>query len=332
MSKYDPISIEQKRQKIWQETGIYKTAKKPENKFYDLVMFPYPSGNIHIGHWYNFAPADTLARFKRMNGHDVLEPFGFDSFGLPAENAAIKRGLMADAWTNQNIDDMRAQLEKMGTMYDWDKEISTCDPNYYRWTQWMFLKLLKEGKAYQKDGLVNWCPQDRTVLANEQVVNGRCERCDSLVERKNLKQWYFKTTDYAQELLDGLDKIHWPEKIKEMQRNWIGRSEGAHIDFVIDGSSEKLSVYTTRPDTIFGANFMVIAPEHPLIETITTSEQSEAVRKYVLEVGSKTNIDRLESKQKTGVFTGAYAVNPATNQNIPIWVSEYVLKIGRAHV
>jgi leucyl-tRNA synthetase len=325
MNKYNPTEVEKKWQKIWKETGIYKTAEKPKNKFYDLVMFAYPSGDLHIGHWYNFSPADTLARYKRMNGHDVLEPFGFDAFGLPAENAAIKRGLMADVWTNENIKNMRVQLEKMGTMYDWDKAISTADPSYYRWTQWMFVKMFKEGKAYQKDGLVNWCPQDKTVLANEQVVNGKCERCDAVVERKNLKQWYFKTTDYAQDLLDGLDRIEWPEKIKEMQRNWIGRSEGAHVNFAIDGANEKLEVYTTRPDTIFGATFMVIAPEHPLVDTITTEEQHDVVQKYIAKVGSKTNIDRMESKEKTGVFTGAYAVNPTTNQNIPIWISEYVL-------
>lgn len=325
MNKYNPTEVEKKWQQIWKETGIYKTPEKPKDKFYDLVMFPYPSGNLHIGHWYNFSPADTLARFKRMNGHDVLEPFGYDAFGLPAENAAIKRGLMADEWTNQNIADMRVQLEKMGTMYDWDKAISTADPSYYKWTQWMFVKMFKEGKAYQKEGLVNWCPNDKTVLANEQVVNGKCERCDATVERKNLKQWYFKTTDYAQDLLDGLDRINWPEKIKEMQRNWIGRSEGAHVNFPINGSNEKLEVYTTRPDTIFGATFMVVAPEHPMVDSIATEEQRAEVEKYVAEVGSKTNIDRMETKEKTGVFTGAYAVNPATNQNIPIWISEYVL-------
>lgn len=273
MNKYNPIDTEKKWQKIWKETELYKTNENPKNKFYDLVMFAYPSGDLHIGHWYNFSPADTLARYKKMNGHDVLEPFGFDAFGLPAENAAIKRGLMADVWTNENIKKMRLQLEKMGTMCDWDKAISTADPSYYRWTQWMFVKMFKEGKAYQKDGLVNWCPQDKTVLANEQVVNGKCERCDAVVERKNLKQWYFKTTDYAQDLLDGLDRIQWPEKIKEMQRNWIGRSEGAHVNFAIDGTNEKLEVYTTRPDTIFGASFMAIAPEHPLVDVITTEEQ-----------------------------------------------------------
>ncbi len=325
MNKYNPIDTEKKWQKIWKETELYKTNENPKNKFYDLVMFAYPSGDLHIGHWYNFSPADTLARYKKMNGHDVLEPFGFDAFGLPAENAAIKRGLMADVWTNENIKKMRLQLEKMGTMCDWDKAISTADPSYYRWTQWMFVKMFKEGKAYQKDGLVNWCPQDKTVLANEQVVNGKCERCDAVVERKNLKQWYFKTTDYAQDLLDGLDRIQWPEKIKEMQRNWIGRSEGAHVNFAIDGTNEKLEVYTTRPDTIFGASFMAIAPEHPLVDVITTEEQRTAVQKYVAEVGSKTTIDRMESKEKTGVFTGAYAVNPATKQNVPIWISEYVL-------
>jgi leucyl-tRNA synthetase len=325
MNKYDPIKTEAKWREIWQETVINKTPEEPRDKFYNLVMFPYPSGNLHIGHWYNFAPADTLGRFFKMHGKDVLEPFGYDSFGLPAENAAIQRGLMADKWTDQNIADMTKQMNKIGAMYDWNKTLKTSDPNYYKWTQWMFLKLFHDGKAYQKDGLVNWCPQDKTVLANEQVVNGECDRCGTTVERKNLKQWYFKTTDYAQDLIDGLDRIEWPEKIKEMQRNWIGRSEGAHVNFAIDGSSDKLEVYTTRPDTIFGATFMVIAPEHPLVDKITTDEKRNDVNRYVSEAGTKTNIDRMESKEKTGVFTGSYAVNPATNQNVPIWISEYVL-------
>ena len=325
MNKYDPIKTETKWRKIWQETVINKTPEGPKDKFYNLVMFPYPSGNLHIGHWYNFAPADTLGRFSKMHGKDVLEPFGYDSFGLPAENAAIQRGLMADKWTDQNIADMTQQMNKIGAMYDWDKTLKTSDPNYYKWTQWMFLKLFQDGKAYQKDGLVNWCPKDKTVLANEQVVNGECDRCGTAVERKNLKQWYFKTTAFADALIDDLEIIDWPEKIKEMQRNWIGRSVGVHVDFAINDSKEKLQIYTTRPDTIYGVTFMVVAPEHPLIDEIVSADKSEEVKKYIAEVGSKTNIDRMETKGKTGVFTGAYAVNPATNQNIPIWVSEYVL-------
>ena len=325
MNKYDPVKTEAKWTKIWHQTNLNKTPEEVKDKFYNLVMFPYPSGNLHIGHWYNFAPADTLGRFSKMHGKDVLEPFGYDSFGLPAENAAIERGLMADKWTDQNIADMTLQMNKIGAMYDWDKTLKTSDPNYYKWTQWMFLKLFQDKKAYQKDGLVNWCPNDKTVLANEQVVNGECDRCGTTVERKNLKQWYFKTTAFADALIDDLDSIDWPDKIKEMQRNWIGRSVGAHINFAIDGSNEKLQVYTTRPDTIYGVTFMVVAPEHPLVGEITSEDQSEEVNNYIAEVGAKTNIDRMETKEKTGVFTGAYAVNPATNQNVPIWISEYVL-------
>ena len=325
MNKYDPVKTEAKWTKIWHQTNLNKTPEEVKDKFYNLVMFPYPSGNLHIGHWYNFAPADTLGRFSKMHGKDVLEPFGYDSFGLPAENAAIERGLMADKWTDQNIADMTLQMNKIGAMYDWDKTLKTSDPNYYKWTQWMFLKLFQDKKAYQKDGLVNWCPNDKTVLANEQVVNGECDRCGTTVERKNLKQWYFKTTAFADALIDDLDSIDWPDKIKEMQRNWIGRSVGAHINFAIDGSNERLQVYTTRPDTIYGVTFMVVAPEHPLVGEITSEDQSEEVNNYIAEVGAKTNIDRMETKEKTGVFTGAYAVNPATNQNVPIWISEYVL-------
>jgi leucyl-tRNA synthetase len=325
MNKYDPVKTEAKWTKIWHQTNLNKTPEEVKDKFYNLVMFPYPSGNLHIGHWYNFAPADTLGRFSKMHGKDVLEPFGYDSFGLPAENAAIQRGLMADKWTDQNIADMTLQMNKIGAMYDWDKTLKTSDPNYYKWTQWMFLKLFQDKKAYQKDGLVNWCPNDKTVLANEQVVNGECDRCGAAVERKNLKQWYFKTTAFADALIDDLDSIDWPDKIKEMQRNWIGRSVGAHINFAIDGSNEKLQVYTTRPDTIYGVTFMVVAPEHPLVGEITSEDQSKKVNNYIAEVGAKTNIDRMETKEKTGVFTGAYAVNPATNQNVPIWISEYVL-------
>jgi leucyl-tRNA synthetase len=325
MNKYDPVKTEAKWTKIWHQTNLNKTPEEVKDKFYNLVMFPYPSGNLHIGHWYNFAPADTLGRFSKMHGKDVLEPFGYDSFGLPAENAAIERGLMADKWTDQNIADMTLQMNKIGAMYDWDKTLKTSEPNYYKWTQWMFLKLFQDKKAYQKDGLVNWCPNDKTVLANEQVVNGECDRCGTTVERKNLKQWYFKTTAFADALIDDLDSIDWPDKIKEMQRNWIGRSVGAHINFAIDGSNEKLQVYTTRPDTIYGVTFMVVAPEHPLVGEITSKDQSEEVNNYIAEVGAKTNIDRMETKEKTGAFTGAYAVNPATNQNVPIWISEYVL-------
>jgi len=325
MNKYDPIKTQSKWQKIWRETKLYKSPKEPKDKLYNLVMFPYPSGNLHIGHWYNFGPADTLARLSKMQGKDVLEPFGFDAFGLPAENAAIKRGLMADEWTVENIRNMNAQIDQIGAMYDMDKTIDTSSSEYYKWTQWMFLKLYHDGKAFQKDGLVNWCPSDKTVLANEQVVDGCCERCGTKVERKNMKQWYFKTTDYAERLLNDLQKIDWPERIKEMQRNWIGKSEGAQIDFAIDGQNHKLEVYTTRPDTIFGVTFMVLSPEHPLALELTRDDKMPEVKQYIEQAGSKTDIQRMEQKEKTGVFCGSYAVNPATNEQVPIWISDYVL-------
>lgn len=325
MSKYDPIKTETKWKKIWQEAKLYQTNPEPQDKLYNLVMFPYPSGNLHIGHWYNFAPADTLGRLARMQGMDVLEPIGFDAFGLPAENAAIQRGLMADVWTAENMTHMHHQIDNIGAMYDWEKSVNTSSPEYYRWTQWIFLKLFHDGKAYQKDGLVNWCPNDKTVLANEQVVDGCCDRCGTKVERKNLKQWYFKITDYADRLLNDLDALDWPERIKEQQRNWIGKSEGALIDFAINGANEKLQVFTTRPDTIFGVTFMVIAPEHPLALAISTDEHASEVEKYIELAGTKTDIARMEETNKSGVFTGSYAVNPATNEQIPIWVSDYVL-------
>ncbi len=260
-----------------------------------------------------------------MHGSAVLAPIGFDAFGLPAENAAIDRGLMADEWTTHNIEIMTGQLNKIGAMYDWSKALNTSQPEYYKWTQWIFLELFKAGKAYQKDGLVNWCPSDKTVLANEQVVNGKCERCGATVERKNLKQWYFSITDYADELLDDLATLDWPERIKDMQRNWVGKSEGAKVTFAVTDAGKKLEVYTTRPDTIFGATFMVIAPEHPLVRELTTKENLMAMTEYLDQAGHKTDIDRMEAQDKTGVFTGSYAQNPATKQNIPIWVSEYVL-------
>lgn len=325
MNKYDPIKTQSKWQKIWRETKLYKSPKEPKDKLYNLVMFPYPSGNLHIGHWYNFGPADTLARLSKMQGKDVLQPFGFDAFGLPAENAAIKRGLMADEWTVENIRNMNAQIDQIGAMYDMDKTIDTSSPEYYKWTQWMFLKLYHDGKAFQKDGLVNWCPSDKTVLANEQVVDGCCERCGTKVERKNMKQWYFKTTDYAERLLNDLQKIDWPERIKEMQKNWIGKSEGAQIDFAIDGQNHKLEVYTTRPDTIFGVTFMVISPEHPLALELARDDKMAEVKQYIEQAGSKTDIQRMEQKEKTGVFSGSYAVNPATHEQVPIWISDYVL-------
>jgi len=325
MNTYDPQSTEKKWQKIWQETSLYKTPTNPKNPYYGLVMFAYPSGNLHCGHWYPFTGGDILARFARMHGHDVLHTNGFDAFGLPAENAAIKHGKPADEWTDENIATMKNQYAAMGNMYDWDRVIDTSKPDYYKWTQWLFLQLLKADKAYQKKGLVNWCPHCHTTLANEQVIHGVCERCETKVERKNLKQWYFKTTDYADKLIKGLDTIDWPDRIKDAQRNWIGRSEGTQINFTIDGHSDALTVFTTRPDTLFGVTFMVIAPEHPLVDVIISDTQRPAVSQYVNQAGKKTDVARMEEKDKTGVFTGTYAVNPATNEQIPIWVADYVL-------
>ncbi len=329
MQRYNPKTIEPKWQKIWEETELYKTPADPgQSKYYCLVMFPYPSGNLHVGHWYNFGPADAVARFHRMLGKDVLHPIGFDSFGLPAENAAIKRDIPPAKWTTQNIATMTEQMKAIGTMYDLDKVIATSDPDYYRWTQWLFLKLYESGLAYKKMGVVNWCTVDQTVLANEQVVgdNNECERCGGLVIQKELEQWYFKITDYAERLLEDAKELDWPERVMTMQENWIGRSLGAEVEFEVVDHKDKLKVFTTRPDTIFGATFMVLAPEHPLVSQITTDKQKQSVEEYVAKVAKKTELDRKQDeKTKTGVFTGAYAVNPATKQQIPIWIGDFVL-------
>ena len=329
MQRYNPKTIESKWQKIWAETGLYKTPTNPgENKYYCLVMFPYPSGNLHVGHWYNFGPADVIARFNRMQGKDILHPIGFDAFGLPAENAAIKRGIPPATWTDSNIGTMTTQLKAIGTMYDMDKVINTSKPEYYRWTQWMFLKLYENGLAYKKKGVVNWCTVDQTVLANEQVVgdNNECERCGGLVIQKELEQWYFKITDYADRLLEDSANLDWPERVLTMQENWIGRSVGAEVSFEIDGHQENLKVFTTRPDTIFGVTFMVLAPEHHLVKKLTTDKQKQQVEEYVAKVAKKTELDRKQDeKKKSGVFTGAYAINPATKAKIPIWIGDFVL-------
>lgn len=324
-SVYDPKAIESKWRAVWEKSGIYKTSAKPKKPFYNLVMFPYPSGNLHIGHWYNFAPADTLGRYERMRGKDVLQPLGYDSFGLPAENAAIKNGIPADEWTDRNTASFFEQYKILGGMYDLDRIVDTSKPDYYKWTQWLFLELYHAGKAVHRDGNVNWCPSCQTVLANEQVVHGQCERCDTVVTRKRLKQWYFTITDYADRLLEDLDKLDWPQRVKLQQQNWIGRSQGARVEFKVYGKSDTLEVFTTRPDTLFGATFMVIAPEHPLVKSLTTDDQREEVRRYRQWAGSRTDVDRMEAKEKTGVFTGSYVVNPANAEKIPIWVADYVL-------
>ncbi len=327
--KYPHQEIEKNWQKFWEDNKIFKTDLSDlEKKLYTLVMFIYPSGSkTHIGHWYNYAPTDSWARFKKLRGFNVFEPMGYDAFGLPAENYAIKTGVHPKDSTLQNISDIREQLKTMGCMYDWDAELMTCVPEYYKWNQWLFLKLYENGLAYRKKAPVNWCPSCQTVLANEQVQNdGTCERCGTNVEQKNLTQWFFKITNYADELLDGLDKIDWPEKTKIMQRNWIGKSIGAEIKFKVDKYDEEFIVFTTRPDTLFGATYMVLSPEHPLVDKITTLPQKQEVIDYQEKVKNLSEIDRTSTvKEKTGAFTGSYAVNPANNKKIPIWIADYVL-------
>jgi leucyl-tRNA synthetase len=327
--KYPFAEIEPKWQKYWDENKIYKTDLSDiEKKLYTLVMFIYPSGaKLHIGHWYNYGPTDSYARFKKMQGYNVFEPMGYDAFGLPAENYAIKTGVHPQDSTLKNIADIREQLKAMGCMYDWDAELMTCVPEYYKWNQWLFLKLYEKGLAYRKEAPVNWCPSCQTVLANEQVqADGTCERCGTLVERKKLTQWFFKITDYADELLEGLDKIDWPEKTKIMQRNWIGKSYGTELDFEVEGHDEKISVFTTRPDTLFGVTYVVIAPEHELVDKIVKPEYKAQVEEYVNSVKSLSEIERTSTtKEKTGVPTGAYAINPVNGERVPIWVADYVL-------
>jgi len=328
MSVYPFAEIEQKWQKKWEETKIYQADMNDiEKKLYCLVMFIYPSGDkLHIGHWYNYGPTDTWARFKRMQGFNVFEPMGYDAFGLPAENAAIKKGIHPAISTAGNIEYIRKQLKAIGAMYDWSKEINTSDPKYYKWTQWFFLQLYKNGLAYRKKAPVNWCPNCKTVLANEQVKEGHCERCDTEVTHQDLVQWFFKITDYAERLLEGHNRIDWPEKTIAMQKNWIGRSEGAQIKFKVDNSDETIEVFTTRPDTLWGVTYMVLAPEHPSVQQLTTPECKQEVEKYVDFARKASEIDRTSiEREKTGVFIGAHAINPVNNEKVPIWIADYVL-------
>jgi leucyl-tRNA synthetase len=330
-SGYVPQDIEPKWQKVWAERGVMKAADdSPKEKFYDLVMYPYPSGDLTVGHARNYVMGDVLARMKRMQGFEVLHPFGWDAFGLPAENAAMKRGgIHPETWTLGNIAKGKRELQMLGILYDWDREVTTCLPDYYRWNQWLFILFYERGLAYRAMAPVNWCPVDKTVLANEQVINGRCWRHpDVEVEKRDLEQWFFKITDYADRLLDDLQLLdQWPAKVRLMQTNWIGRSSGAEVDFPIDGlKDESIRVYTTRPDTLFGATFMVLAPEHPLVERITTQKQQPTVREYVARARKASDIDRLSTeREKTGVATGAFAINPVNGEKIPIWVADYVL-------
>lgn len=329
-NRYNPSEIERKWQAVWEEKGQnHADDNDPRPRFYNLVMFPYPSGDLHIGHWYNFTGVDVYGRYQRMNGYNVMQPLGFDAFGLPAENAAIKRGVQARKWTLSNIDNMRQQLKTMGGIWDWDREVVSCLPDYYKWTEWLFLKLYEAGLAYRAKAPVNWCPNDQTVLANEQVLaDGTCERCGFLVEKRDLEQWFFKITAYADRLLEYKD-IEWPEKTMTMQKNWIGRSEGARVNFNItapDGEVIPVPVFTTRPDTLYGVTFFLLAPEHPLVGKLTTPENKAAMTKYQTESRAETEIERQSvGKIKTGVFTGSYATNPINDEQVPIWVTDYVL-------
>ena len=330
MSIYNPREIEPKWQKRWKEEGLYeaKDFAKDKKKFFHLVMFPYPSGDLHMGHWYNYAGADAVARKIMRDGFNAMSPIGFDAFGLPAENAAIKRGIHPKDWTYSNMETMRQQLVTIGAMFDWSREVVTCDPEYYRWTQWMFLKMYERGLAYRKKAPANWCPKDQTVLANEQVVDGKCERCGTEVVQKEIDQWLFKITNYAERLLADLEKLDWPERTKAGQRNWIGRSEGAIIKFLISNFQFPIEVFTTRIDTIFGATYLVIAPEHPLIKDLKFKIKNyNEVFKYIEKANRKTELERLsEDKDKTGVeLKGVKAINPANGEEIPVWISDYVL-------
>lgn len=323
----DLVKVEKEIQKYWEDKKVNKfNENNLKDKFYVLEMFSYPSGaKLHAGHWYNYAPTDSFARFKRMQGKNVFQPMGFDAFGLPAENYAIKTGVHPKDSTLKNIETMEQQLKAIGGMFDWDYEIKTCEEDYYKWTQWMFLKLYEKGLAYKKQAPVNWCPSCNTVLANEQVLNGECERCGSAIIKKNLTQWFFKITDYAEELLTDLDKLDWPEKTKQMQRNWIGKSIGGEVEFKIE-DGESFRVFTTRADTLFGVQYVVLAPEHPLVPKVTKTEQKEYVEKYVADCAKINEIERLSTtREKTGVFTGSYAINPINNKKVPIWIADYVL-------
>lgn len=328
-SRYNPASLEQKWQQTWAQQGLYKTpTDKDKPKFYALSMFPYPSGSLHMGHVRNYTITDVIARLKRMQGYRVLHPMGWDAFGLPAENAAIDRGVPPAEWTYQNIAQMREQLQKLGFSIDWEKEVTTCSPEYYRWTQWIFLQFFKCGLAYQKEAAVNWDPIDQTVLANEQVDNeGRSWRSGAIVEQKLLRQWFLKITDYANELLNDLEHLNgWPERVKLMQANWIGQSIGAQLEFPIIGLDEKIAVFTTRPDTVYGVSYVVLAPEHPLVSQVTTPEQKATVEAFIQEVKNQSNTDRTsEDKPKRGVPTGGKVINPFNEEEIPIWIADYVL-------
>ena len=322
---YNHKEIEQKWRKHWAEHPVnVNDGKKP--KYYCLDMFPYPSGNgLHVGHWRGYVISDVWSRYKMLNGYYLIHPMGWDAFGLPAENYAIKMGVHPRKSTAENVKNIKRQINEISAIYDWNMEVNTTDPEFYKWTQWIFVKMFKAGLAYEKQMPINWCPSCKTGLANEEVVDGCCERCGSKVTKKNLKQWMLKITKYADRLLEDLDRLEWPEKVKKMQTDWIGRSYGAEVDFAVEGHDKKVTVYTTRPDTLYGATFMVLAPEHEMAKELATDETREAVEDYIFKASMKSSVDRLQDKEKTGVFTGSYAINPLNNEKIPIWLSDYVL-------
>jgi len=322
---YNHKLIEGKWRKNWEANPInVEDGKKP--KYYCLDMFPYPSGNgLHVGHWRGYVISDVWSRYKMMQGYYLIHPMGWDAFGLPAENYAIQNGVHPSVAVERNVANFKRQMNEIAAIYDWDREVNTTDPEYYKWTQWIFVKMFKEGLAYEKEMPINWCPSCKTGLANEEVVDGKCERCHSEVTKKNLRQWMLKITAYADRLLSDLDKLDWPEKVKKMQSDWIGKSYGAEVDFKVDGMDESITVYTTRPDTLWGATFMVLAPEHAMAAKLATDETREAVEKYIFDSSMKSNVDRMQDKEKTGVFTGSYAINPLNGKKTPIWLADYVL-------
>ncbi len=322
---YNHREIELKWRKEWEKNPVNVDDGKKQ-KYYCLDMFPYPSGNgLHVGHWRGYVISDVWSRYKLLNGHYIIHPMGWDAFGLPAENYAIKMGVHPAKSTAENVSNIKKQINEIAALYDWDMEVNTTDPDFYKWTQWIFVKMFKQGLAYEKQMPINWCPSCKTGLANEEVVDGKCERCGEEVTKKNLKQWMLKITEYADRLLSDLDKLDWPEKVKKMQTDWIGKSYGAEVDFKVEGREEAITVYTTRPDTLYGATFMVLAPEHAMALSLATEDKKVEVEKYIYDASMKSNVDRLQDKEKTGVFTGSYAVNPLNGAMVPIWLSDYVL-------
>ena len=327
MARYNHAAVEKKWQEFWEKNPINPKDEKKE-KYYCLDMFPYPSGSgLHVGHWRGYVISDAWSRYQVIKGKYVIHPMGWDAFGLPAENYAIKMGIHPSITTKKNVENIKRQLQQINAIYDWDMEVNTTDPNFYKWTQWIFVKMFEKGLAYEKEFPINWCPSCKTGLANEEVVDGKCERCGTAVTKKNLRQWMLKITDYADRLLDDLQELDWPEKVKKMQAEWIGRSYGAEVDFALEGRSDKITVFTTRPDTLYGATFLVLAPEHPMVQKICTDAQREKVEAYISMAANKSNVERMavNDKDKTGEFTGAYAINPLNGEKCAIWISDYVL-------